>query len=253
MNFYEVINNFLFIIIIVLSYVIVFIAICSVNKNMELEYKIKITNTQIALQKQNYLALNKSIENYNAFKHDVRHHILAIKAMVDSKNYIAASEYMNKFTNNQISQNIGVLCRNFTVDSILKYYMSTAVNNNIEFNVNLNIPEAMEIDNLDMSIVIGNCVENALEACNNIVGENRKYIYMEAKIKGLQLIIFIKNSFNGKVIKEGNSIKTSKNGENHGIGLENVKKIAEKYFGHFEVKYNDEEFEVHIIMNFTST
>ena len=77
-----------------MSYVIIFIAIWSVNKNMELEYKFKIIDTQIELQKKNYKNLNKSIENYNAFKHDIRHHVLVIKSMIDSKNYIAASEYI---------------------------------------------------------------------------------------------------------------------------------------------------------------
>ena len=148
------------------------------------------------------------------------------------------------------SQNIDILCKNFTVDSILKYYMSIAMKNNIDFKVNLNIPEDINIDNLDLSIVIGNCVENAIEACKKIMDNSKKYINIKAEIKEFQLVVKIKNSFNGQVIKEGNIIKTSKNGEGHGIGLSNVRKITEKYNGYFNVKYNENEFEVHIIMNY---
>ncbi|AKN33412.1 hypothetical protein Ccar_22330 [Clostridium carboxidivorans P7] len=165
-KFYGIFNSLMFVIIITLSYAIIFIAIWSVNKNVELEYKLKNIDTQIELQKQNYKTLNKSIENYYAFKHDIRHHLLAMKSMIDTKKYIAASEYFTKFSETEICENIDMLCKNFTVDLILKHYINIAKDSNIEFKTKLNIPEDINIDVLDLSIVIGNCVENAIEACN---------------------------------------------------------------------------------------
>lgn len=225
-------------------------AITYVNRNIELEYKFKIIGTQIEFQKQNYKTLNKSLENYYVYKHDIRHHLLAIKSLIDTKNYIAASGYLEEFNKTEIGQNVEVLCKNFTVDSILKYYMNTAINNNIDFKVNVNIPQDINIDNLELTVVIGNCVENAIEACNNITYEGKKYINIKAEIKGSQLVIKIINSFNGQVIKEGNIIKTSKSGQEHGIGLSSVRNIVQKYKGYFNVKHDDNEFEVHIVMNF---
>ena len=249
-NSFGFFNSLLFIIIIILSYIIIFIAILSVNRNMELEYKFKIIDAQIELQKQNYRTLNKSLENYYAFKHDVRHHVMAIKSMLDTKNFIAASEYVNKFNETEASNSIEILCKNFTIDSILKYYKSIAMNNNIEYKVDFNIPDNINIDNLDLTIVIGNCVENAIEACNNIMDKSKKYINIKAEIKNFNLLLKIKNNFNGQVIKEDNLIKTCKNGEGHGIGLSNVRKITEKYNGFFDIRYTDSEFEVCIVMNF---
>jgi signal transduction histidine kinase len=249
-NNYKTFNSLLFIIIIILSYVIIFIAISSVNRNIELEYKFKIIDTQVELQKQNYKTLNKSIENYYEFKHDIRHHLLVIKSMLDAQNYIAATEYFDKLNENEIRQNVGVVCKNFTIDSILKHYISITMQYNVDFKVNANIPQDISIDNLDLSIVIGNCVENSIEACNNIVDKSKKFIDLKAEIIGSNLVIKIKNSFNGQIKKEGSIIKTSKSGEGHGIGLSNVRKITEKYNGYFTVKYNDNEFEVCIVMNF---
>ena len=249
-NFYEFLNDLLLILIIILSYVIIFIAMWSVNRNVELEYKFKAIDTQIELQKKNYKNLNESIEKYNAFEHDTRHHNLVIKSMINSKNYIAALEYLDQFTENGIRTDISVLCKNFTVDSILKYYMSSARKNNIDFKADLNIPENINIDNLDLSIVIGNCIENAIEACNNIMEKSKKYINIKAEIKGYQLVIKIINSFNGQVVKDGNIIKTCKTGKGHGIGLANVKNVVEKYNGYFNIEYNNNEFRVYIIMNY---
>jgi len=248
-NSYGFFNNLLFLIIIILSYIIIFIAIWSVNRNMELSYKFKMVDTQIELQKQNYRNLNKSLENFYSTKHDIRHHIIVIKSMMDAENYIAATEYLEKFTETQVYENVDMICRNFTIDSILKYYMSIAKNKNIELKVNLNIPENINIDNLDLSIVIGNCVENAIEACNKINDKCKKYINIKAEIKGFNLIFIIKNSFNGQIMKEENIIKTSKRGQGHGVGLCNVRKISEKYNGFLHIKYTDSEFEVYIILN----
>lgn len=250
MSSHELFKSLLFVILIILSYIIIFIAIGSANKSMELEYKFKIMDTQIELQKQNYINLNKSLKDYYEFKHEMRHHLLAIKLMLDAKNYIAVSEYFDKLNKNEICQNVGVLCRNYTIDSILKHYTSIAMQYSIDFKVNVNMPQDINMDNIDLSIVIGNCVENAIEACNNIVDKSRKFINLKAEIIGSQLVIKITNSFNGQIKKEGSIIKTSKNGEGHGIGLSNVRKIAEKYNGYFNVKYNDNKFEVCIAMNF---
>ncbi|AKA70921.1 hypothetical protein CSCA_3796 [Clostridium scatologenes] len=248
---YDAFNSLMFVLIITLSYAIIFIAASSVNKNVELEYKLKNIDAQIELQKQNYKTLNKSIENYYAFKHDIRHHILAIKSMIDTKKYIAASEYFTKFSKTEICENIDILCKNFTVDSILKYYINIAKDSNIEFKTKMNIPEDINIDVLDLSIVIGNCVENAIEACNKEIDKSEKYINIKSEIKGFNLIIRINNSFNGQVVEKDKIIKTSKKSQEHGIGLSNVRKIVEKYNGFFDVKYTDSEFQVNIIMNFS--
>lgn len=245
----EILGNLFFVFIIILSYLIIFISIYYVNKNTELEYKFNIIDAQIEIQKQNYKTLNKSLEKYYAFRHDIRHHILVIKSLMETKNYIAASEYLEEFNEHEISKNVDVLCKNFTVDSILKYYRSTALQNNIDFNIYANIPQDIKIDNLELSVVIGNCVENAIEACNNIVDKSEKYINGKAEIKGSQLIIKIVNSFNGHVIEVDNIIRTSKTGKEHGIGLYNVRNIAKKYNGFFDVKYNNNEFEVDVVMN----
>ncbi|WP_461206675.1 sensor histidine kinase [Clostridium sp. DL1XJH146] len=249
---YSFFYSLIFISIVILSYIIIFIAINSVNKRVELEYKFKIIDTQLNLQKQNYKTLNKAIENYYEFKHDIRHHVFALKAMLDAKNYVEASNYLDKFNNNKIFKEMDSVCENFTIDSILKFYMNIALGYSIDFNVNVNIPQDINIENLDLSVVIGNCIENSIEACNNIIDKNKKYIDVKAEIKGSHFILKIKNSFNGQIKKDEDSIITSKSDQGHGIGLSNVKKITEKYNGYFNIKYDDNEFEIDTILNITN-
>lgn len=248
----EVFSSLLFIFIIILSYIIIFMAIHYANRHAELEYKYKIIGAEVELQKRNYETLNKSLENYYAFKHDIRHHYLAIKSMMEAENFAAAEKYLDKLSENETRQSLDVLCKNVTVDSILKYYIGVAMDNNIEFSVEADIPELIKIDNADLSVVIGNCALNAIEACKKIIDKNSRYIKLKVKIIGSQLIIKIINNFNGQVIKEGTVIKTSKASQGHGIGLSSVRNITEKYNGYLNINYDDNEFRVCVVMNFTN-
>jgi sensor histidine kinase regulating citrate/malate metabolism len=169
---------------------------------------------------------------------------------MNTENYASAAKYLNKLSEDETKHSIDLLCKNFTVDSILKYYMGIALDNNIEFSVDADIPENIKIDNADLSVVIGNCALNAIEACRKIVDKSSGYINLKAKIIGSQLVIKIKNNFNGQVIKEGSTIKTCKDGQGHGIGLSSVRNITEKYKGYLDIKYDDDEFQVCVVMNF---
>ena len=82
-----------------------------------------------------------------------------------------------------------------------------------------------------MCLILGNLLENALEAAEKVV-ENR-YIRLRMKYDKNNLLIYIENSYIGKLIrtKDKKLKSTKENSENHGIGLESVKRAVEKYHG----------------------
>ena len=116
--------------------------------------------------------------------------------MIEEKNYDKALEYIKQFDQHQINKNIPTLCDNFAADSIIKYYMSIALKNDIEFKTNLAITEEININDLDLCVVLGNCLENAIDACNRISDNRKKYIYFQSKILGSHIVFKITNSFN---------------------------------------------------------
>ncbi len=141
------------------------------------------------------------------------------------------------------------MCQNFIADSILKYYFSIAINKGIDFKANLNIPEDIGINPLDLCVVLGNCLENAIEACDKLGGDNKKYISSTSKIINSHLALKIINSFNGNIIKNGETVQSTKNEAFHGIGITSIKETVNKYKGNLDIKYNDHEFQVDIVMN----
>lgn len=247
-NFESIPDMLLFLGFIVLGYVVVFAGISSSSKTTSLKYDYKIIENQIELQRQNYKALNEALNRIYTLKHDVRHHISAIETMVGQQKYKEVLEYIEQFNQNQQTNTIPTLCNNFVADSIVKYYMSLAISKNIDFKTSLIIPEDIGINSLDLCIVLGNCLENAIEACDKLSLETIKSIELTSKIVGTHIIFMIKNSFNGQIVRNDSKIKSLKAEPSHGIGLSSVSETVKKYNGNLDIKYSEDIFDITIIM-----
>jgi two-component system sensor histidine kinase AgrC len=248
-NFNNLLSILLFFVFIILGYAMVITAILTVSKNISLKLDYAIIENQVEFQRKNYKTLNEAIQNMYALRHDTRYHITFIKTMIEEKNYEKALKYIQQFNQQEINNTIPTLCENFTVDSIIKYYMSIALNKSIEFRTNLSIPNDINLNNLDLCVVLGNCLENAIDACDIIVDDRKKYIYFQSKIIGLNIVLKITNSFNGQARKSPSGFKSTKVNHGHGIGLSNVHKTVSKYKGILDIKYTENEFDVNIVMN----
>jgi len=239
---------FLLLVFISLGYFLVFAGISSSSKIITLKYDYKIIENQVDLQRQNYKKLNASLEQINTLKHDVRHHLSAIKSMLQEKKYEQVLKYVEQFNQHEISKTVSTLCSNFAADSIIKYFMSLAISKNIDFKSDVNIPEDIGINPLDLCVVLGNCLENAIEACDKLDIGIEKQIELISKIVGTHIVFMIRNDFNGNIVKEDNIIKTSKSEPTHGIGLLSISETVNKYNGNLDIKYTDDKFEITIIM-----
>lgn len=117
------------------------------------------------------------------------------------------------------------------IDSIVDYWQRTAKSEGIEFYSDLNIPMELPFKGADLSLILGNLLENAVEAAPK--AEKRKYIRLFIKYDKNNLLITVENSYKGKLIKKrGQELATTKSDvENHGIGLPSVKRTVARYHG----------------------
>lgn len=102
-------------------------------------------------------------------------------------------------------------------------------------------------DPFDLTILLGNLLDNAVDAVNNCSGNKLLELRIESK-QGL-LIIEIKNTYEGKILEKGKNFYTTKKEKTgHGIGLKNVKSIVEKYNGTMDIHYEDSIFCVKLLI-----
>lgn len=144
---------------------------------------------------------------------------------------------------------------NAVTDVIINDKYQKAENAGISFQVKFNLGETDTISAFDIGIILNNLLDNAIEASEKLEQEQR-YINLTLKKKNHFLLIEVENSFDGKVIWEDGGIvpMTTKQSDlpdilmEHGIGLKNVKNVADHYLGDMDIKIKNDVFKVTVML-----
>lgn len=190
----------------------------------------------------------KSQDKINAIQHDLKHHLNTIRALVDAKQYQDINIYLHSMEDYMTECSGYHYSAHHVIDSILNYMLNHIRTEFQTLAIDIQVPEALNINHFDISIVLGNLLSNAIAA--SLASESKALkLYMKLD-KGV-LFMTLENSFENKLLYQNNRYlstkKTTKN-EKHGLGLENVKTIVEKYNGKLEIHHNAHLFQVHIVM-----
>lgn len=120
---------------------------------------------------------------------------------------------------------------NIVIDSLIGYWCIVAREQGIDFSVNLTIPMKMPFRGADICLILGNLLENAVEAAQKV--EEEKYIRLRMKYDKNNLLIYVENNYKGTLIKtrEKRLKSTKPNAGNHGVGLPSVYRTVAKYHG----------------------
>lgn len=170
------------------------------------------------------------------YKHDFHHHLQTLKSYLASGEYSRAEEYITEL--DEKLQNVDTLLKtgNVSLDAILSAKIAQAKAEGIAVTVKANVPDKLFVSDVELSIVIGNLLDNAIEACRSATGERFLRVYMT--MKGKMLYFSMLNSAGSKEKKTGTLFASHKNGL-HGFGLRRAEAIISEHNGW--VKYNSED------------
>ena len=178
-----------------------------------------------------------------AWRHDYRHHIQTMKVHASNGEYDQIDRYLDMLDADLTQVETVVRTGNRMADAVLNSKLSLARKQEIPIKVQAQIPATLSISELDLCIVIGNLLDNAIEACRELPPEERLIrIYMEMKGNFLYLS-FLNTAKGGK--KE--HFRTTK-GSGHGYGLKRVDAIVQKYGGHITRASEDEAFSTEVLL-----
>ncbi len=171
------------------------------------------------------------------WKHDYHNHIQYIKACVYMGEIDKLTEYCDTLENDLKTVDTVIKTGNVMVDAILNSKLSLALTKNIEINAKAVVPTNIDISDVDLCVLLGNLLDNAMEACKKDDNSkdyefNKPFIRVYISVKGSQLYICVTNSTFGKVNKVGNKFFTTKKSDTHGFGLMRIDKICDKYSGY---------------------
>ncbi len=231
-------------IIIFFAYYLISLSIKRTTRQQELE-------KQMAIQRDYYLNLNDRIAEIKLFRHDLRHHLVTISGFLDKKDAPAAQSYLNQLHRIYDDSPLPSVCNNQSADALICHYSKLAKQQGITFTTELTIPEHLDILPLDLCVIIGNCLENAIEACKKENDDNARFLNMKAFIAKGYLVMKFANSFAGSIQYHNDLPVSSKGSSEHGLGLSSVKSLAAKYQGHCSITCDNFVFTLSVSLKCT--
>lgn len=238
------------------------ICICALSLNLWILFhemrrvrEESMIKNQMTIQEIQYQKINKEIENAKRTRHDIRHHMRTLQTLIEKGDSDMALGYIYKITKNTQSLDEQEYCENFTINTLLCYYINWAKSENIVCNVIAKCGD-VPIDAPDLTILLGNCLENAILSCREV--DNKKLI-LKIGVVGTTFAVELTNS-----CKEVHLIGSRQNDNDFlpinsftslrssGYGLKSIENTVYKYDGTVRCRYDKikHEFTTRIILNF---
>lgn len=203
----------------------------------------KVAAFEAEIMQKYYTEVESMYTKMRGWRHDYRHHIQTMKVYAANGEYDAIDHYLDMLDEDLTNVETVIKTGNRMADAILNSKLSLAAEKGIPMKAEAKIPVSLSVSELDLCIIIGNLLDNAMEACMELPPEKRLIrLYME--MKGNYLYLALTNTAGGRKKK---SFRTTK-GEGHGLGLARVDAAVKKYGGYVTRASEDEAFSTEILL-----
>lgn len=183
-------------------------------------------------------------------RHDLNDRLIGIGALLESGRSDKATEQINRMLEeNRLHRDDVSHCGNLTLDALINYKHSLAAAKGIRMECRMEVPTELPADGTDLCIILGNLLDNAMEAVEELPAEQR-LVKLVVRLEKETLHIMVENPYAGKIIENADgTIKSSKGpGELHGYGLVSVRKTVEKYNGDLIIRNEGGVFRASVIL-----
>lgn len=215
-----------------------------VSRDMYKE-KEEITHKYLNEQQEHYTYLEEREKETKKFRHDINFHMFILEELRNKSND-EYNEYLGEVIERVERLRKKLSVYNDVVDAILYKFYDIAEENNIKFTVTGHMPPVCYIETYDLCSIFYNLLNNAVEASGKV---DKKEIEVDVSYSDEDIIIIIKNYFDGKIKTEDNEILTGKHDKNlHGWGMQNVKDSVNKYNGIMDIEIDNNIFSVTILL-----
>lgn len=179
-----------------------------------------------------------TMDEIRRVRHDMKNHMIYLQKLVENDPE-KAQAYIGDFLSNSVTKEVSQT-GNLVIDALINYKYLLATQKDIEMLVDVHIPEKLDYEAADLCIILGNLLDNAIEAAEKC--DQEKKIKLKMAYVKRNFIIEIENTFCGDVNKGVNGMyKTNKaDTKKHGIGLQSVQRSIEKYKGTLETEITEE-------------
>ena len=223
-------------------------------RNREKSGRIVLEN-QISSLQEHMEEMERIYSGIRGMKHDMKNTLAVIQRLSTGGGEL--QEYLSELNRGLEKLEVRFRTGNTVVDTLLSMKYHEAVRDMPDLKMDadkLLLPQGVRIHSYDTGVILGNAVDNAIEACRKLKAKEPEadaFIRISSLQKGNLLILKVENSFDGRLVlkaKEEFPVTDKADRKSHGIGLANIKSTAEKYQGAVDFKVNGRVFILSVMM-----
>ena len=200
---------------------------------------------QISDMKKHIEEVEKLYRDIRSMRHDMGNHIQTLEHLVAHNNMDDATEYLEHLKNEWDEVSPEIKTGSPVIDVILMEKLREAKERQIRFLSDFHYPHNTKLNAFDLSVIMNNALNNCME---NVSGDD-PYISISSFRKNSIFMITIKNSFGGQLnFGDSDLPETTKSGREHGMGLNNIRRVARMYMGDISLEQGNEEVILSIMM-----
>jgi len=237
----------------IVSFFLFDIILRKVEENSEYQF----ANQQLSMQQEHYHNIIEGHTVTRGLWHDMKNNLIAIHTFLDHNDVesaIGAVEHMNEELRDTAK---AIHSGNMVVDALINNKLNYAKIKDIDFKMEFDIPNVLKINSLDLCMILGNALDNAIEACTRIQDSTvKKLIEIKLVYRQSSLIISLTNPYDtstiyrnkGKFLSSKHKLQILPNNQWHGYGLFNMEKAVHIHSGNMIISTENSRFSLNIII-----
>ena len=206
------------------------------------------------LMEKNYQMLHQDLQENAKRLHDFHHHLQAILGLAEQAGDQKTEEYVQSLLDVSYRDVRMCSCGNDIIDAVINCSAAEAARSHIDFQYNVELSSSLsQISPIDLCAVLGNQVENALDACRKIPDSQRRFIQVSIRQnKSFVVIQVINSAYRNPFTADGRLVTNKEDSEFHGLGLKSIQDTVDKYNGYLTNSYENHQFQSEALLCFST-
>ncbi len=231
-----------------LAMLLLFYALCfRISRELDAKGRLQQENQFLQMQSAQYEVLRTSIAETRQARHDLRHHLNTISALAQREDWTALTGYLAQVREAVPSQELE-LCPNPAADGVAGHYATLCQREGVLFTCKLDLPRLLPVSEMDLCVVLSNLLENALEASAGLPDASRQIRVQARTHNGRLVLLTVENPYQGTIVRQEDGLFRSTKRKGAGIGLQSVRRIAEKNGGYCNFETENGVFRANIML-----
>jgi len=212
-----------------------------IKTSYEYKQQKELAESKLIYQKQYYEFLDEQQQMTNALWHDMKNHITSLASLYNNGEIIETKLYITDLRKQFEEIPNVVRVSQSVVSALLTEKLRESKKHDIDVFLEIRLPDEVRISPMDMCVILGNLMDNAIEACMMLSNNLRRYINLEITQRDETLLIDITNPYNPEK-------KTAIRSGIHGYGLKNIYKVINRYNGDITIETKQNVYKISILI-----